>query len=84
MKTSPSLIEVWQKGPEQWVVAVVHIRGEPSTHVQAVEKLGLSVTRTFSLTHTMAVRGPARSVLSLLDQGWVEKVELDQTIKATD
>jgi len=82
VKVSRSLVEVWQQNPEQWVVAIVHIRGEPSTHVQAVEKLGLSVTRTFRLTHTMAVRGPARSVLSLLDQGWVEKVELDQPVKA--
>jgi hypothetical protein len=81
VKASRSLVEVWHQNPEQWVAAVVHIRGEPGAHASDVEKLGLSVTRTFHLTHTMAVRGPARSVLSLLDQGWVEKVELDQPIK---
>jgi len=81
VKASRSLIEEWQQDPERRVAAVVHIRGEPGAHVPAVEKLGLSVTRTFRLTHTIAVRGSAQSVLSLLDLGWVEKVELDQTIK---
>ncbi len=84
MKASPSLIEVWRQSPEEWVAVVVHVRGEPGMHVQTMEGLGMSVTRTFRLTSTMAVRGTARSVLSLLDQGWVEKVELDQTIKAKD
>lgn len=81
MKVSPSLVEEWQQNPERPVAAVVHTRGEPNVHVSAVEELGLSVVRTFRLTHTMAVRGPARSMLSLLDQSWVDKVELDQTIR---
>jgi len=81
LKASRSLIEEWQQNPEQWVTAVVHTQGEPGAHVPAVEKLGLAVTRTFRLTHTMAIRGSARGMLLLLDQGWVEKVEPDQTVR---
>lgn len=84
VKANPSLIEVWRQGPDAPVAVIVHTRGEPGMHVQSVERLGLSVTRTFRLTSTMAARGPARSVLSLLDQPWVDKVELDQTITAKE
>ena len=80
MKTSPDLLRVLQEQLQAEAAVIVHVDGDPAQYVAAVEQLGLSVKRTFRLTRTIAVRGLAQDVLSLLEQSWVTKVELDQTI----
>ena len=80
MKASPDLLGVLH-GPSQAEVAViVHVDGDPTQYVTAIGQLGLSVARAFRLTQTIAARGVARDVLSLLEQPWVTKVEPDQII----
>ena len=80
MKAGPELVERWRRNPHSKVTVIVHVRDAPAQHVEALRELGLSVTRTFRLTKTMAAQGLASDVLDLLDMPWVEKVELDQTI----
>jgi hypothetical protein len=80
MKASPDLIQVWQADPQAEVAVIVHVEGDPGQYVAAVEQGTLSVVRTFRLTRTIAASGTARSVLELLDQSWVTKIELDQEI----
>jgi hypothetical protein len=80
VKASPDLIQAWQADPQAQVAVIVHLEDDPAQHVAAFEQHGLSVARTFRLTHTVAASGPARAVIELLDQSWVSKVELDQKI----
>lgn len=80
MKASPDLLRVLQEQSQAEIAVIVHVDGDPAQYVKAVGQLGLSVARTFRLTHTIAARGLARDVLALLDQPWVTKVEPDQTI----
>jgi hypothetical protein len=80
MKVSPDLLRVLQEQSQSQVAVIVHVDGDPAQYVTSLGELGLSVARAFRLTRTIAARGLARDVLSLLDQSWVTKVELDQTI----
>jgi hypothetical protein len=80
MKASPDLLRVLQRQSQTEMAVIVHVDGDPAQYVTAIAQLGLSVVRAFRLTHTIAARGLAQDVLSLLDQSWVTKVEPDQTI----
>jgi hypothetical protein len=80
MKTSSDLLQVLKQGSQAEVAVIVHVDGDPAQYTFALEQQGLSIVRTFRLTNTIAARGLARDVLSLLDQPWVTKVERDQTI----
>lgn len=70
--------------PIQSVVSVSRQRGStaPKQYIQAMQALELTVERTFRLTQTMAVRGPAQHILELLESEWVTKIEPDQPITA--
>jgi hypothetical protein len=80
MKAGPDLVERWRRDPRSKVAVIVHVRDAPVQYVEGLRKAGLSVTRMFRLTKTIAAQGLAGDVLDLLDMPWVEKVELDQTI----
>lgn len=80
MKVGPDLLRVLQAQSQADVAVIVHVDGDPAQYATAIGQLGLSVVRTFRLTHTIAARGLARDVLALLDQPWVIRVEPDQTI----
>ncbi len=80
MKASPDLLRVWREQSQAKAAVIVHVDGDPTQYVTAIEQLGVSVVRTFRLTNTIAARGLARDVLSLLDQPWVIRIEADQTI----
>ena len=80
MKANPDLLRVLQKQSQAEVAVIVHVDGDPTQYVSSIGQFGLAVARAFRLTHTIAARGLAQDVLSLLEQPWVTKVELDQTI----
>ena len=82
MKAKPGLVEAWRDHPESEVSVILHVDGSADQYVGAVEARGLNVVRTFRLTNTIAARGAAGRLLSLLDEPWVQMVELDQTITA--
>jgi hypothetical protein len=80
MKASSDLLRALREQLQAQVAVIVHVDGDPTQYGAALEQLGMSVVRTFRLTNTVATRGLARDVLALLDQPWVTRVELDQTI----
>ena len=82
MKANPEWVAKWSQDPQARVAVIVHVHGDPQQHVEAVSEGGLSVTRTFRLTNTIAAAGPAHCALTLLDAPWVHKVEPDQRITA--
>ena len=80
MKISPDLLRVLQGQSQAEIAVIVHVDGDATQYVSPIGQFGLSVARAFRLTHTIAARGLAQDVYSLLEQPWVTKVELDQTI----
>jgi hypothetical protein len=80
MKASPDLLRVLQGQLQAKVAVIVHVDGDSAQYATMLEQLGMSVVRIFRLTNTVAVRGLAQDVVSLLDQSWVSKVEPDQTM----
>ncbi len=80
MKADPVLIQKWQQNPNDRVAVIIHVRGNPRRRAEAVREAGLTVSRTFRLTNTIAASGPAHGVLSLLDTPWVDRIEPDRTI----
>lgn len=82
MKTDTQWLEQWQANPQACVAVIVHVNGNPKQYIQAMQALELTVERTFRLTQTMAVRGPAQHILELLESEWVTKIEPDQPITA--
>jgi hypothetical protein len=80
MKAGSNLLRILKGQSQAEIAVIVHVDGDPAHYVTATERLGLSVTRTFRLTQTLAARGLAQDVQSLLEQPWVTKVEPDRTI----
>jgi hypothetical protein len=80
VKADADLIEAWEANPQVEVAVIVHVDGSPEQYRTALIDLGMQVDRVFRLTNTISARGPASSVLGLLQVSWVQKVELDQTI----
>jgi hypothetical protein len=80
MKVDPELERTLKRAPRAEVSVIVHVQGEPAQFRESIESLGLSVTRVFRLTNTLAVRGAASEVLQLSDRSWVVKIETDRQI----
>ena len=71
LKAGTDLIEAWKANPQAEAAVIVHVEGSPAQYTAG---------RVFRLTRTVSARGLAHSVLELLQEPWVQKVELDQTI----
>lgn len=82
MKVNTDLVEAWRERPCDEVAVIIHVEGSADQHLGAIEAHGISVVRAFRLTNTVAAKGAAGSVLNLLDEPWVQMVELDQQITA--
>jgi hypothetical protein len=80
MKVDPELEQALKDEPQANVAVIVHVQGDPAQYAGSVESLGLSVTRLFRLTNTLAVRGSALLVSRLADRPWVVKIESDRRI----
>ena len=80
MKIAADLLGACESDPEAQLSVIVHVSGPPAQYVDALTAHGVSVERVFRLTSTVAARGPARRVLDLLEEPWVDKIEHDQQI----
>jgi hypothetical protein len=80
MKAREDLMRMWREDPCARVSVIVHTLDAADQHVEGVESCGLSVARAFRLTNTIAASGLAQDVLNVLEEPWVARVELDQTI----
>jgi hypothetical protein len=80
LKANEDLIEAWRDRPNKEIAVIIHVDGPADQHVDVVEAHGISVVRAFRLTNTIAARGAAGQVLRLLDEPWVQMVEMDQTV----
>jgi hypothetical protein len=83
MKTSKNLIESWRADPAAEASVIVHVDGPASKYASKVAAYGLKVDRIFELTDTLSASGTGRAMLGLLEEPWVNRIELDQEIRAT-
>jgi hypothetical protein len=82
MKTSKELIESWRADPTVEVSVIIHVDGPAGRYVSQVVEHGLAVGRVFELTDTISASGTGSTVLGLLEEPWVNRIELDQEIRA--
>jgi hypothetical protein len=80
-QTSERLLALWRSQPERQFDGIVTVGTEPADCVNHIQHLNLTVRRTFALTRTLAVSGPARAFLLLHAQDWVVKIEEDQAVR---
>ena len=69
-----------QHDPQTQVDLIVRLPDDPGKHVRDLQSLGWTVRRTFSLTPSVAVQGPASASLALARQPWVLAIEEDKSV----
>ncbi|RME48064.1 MAG: hypothetical protein D6796_06825 [Caldilineae bacterium] len=77
---TPAYRQTLQADPRQTVAVIVTTADDPATHTDHLAALGLTVTRTFRLTATLAATGPAEAVLRLASEDWVVRIEPDRPV----
>lgn len=80
--TDPELLERLRQSPQQHVALIITVDGDPHLYESVVQALGLTVRRTFGLTHQMAVEGAAHGFEVLGRKSWVVKMEEDKPVRA--
>lgn len=76
----PDLQTKIQHDPQTQVDLIVRLADDPGKHVRDLQSLGWTVRRTFSLTPSVAVQGPASASLALARQPWVLAIEEDKSV----
>ncbi len=67
--------------PERSVALIIRTAGDPTPHLPRLAELGLQVGHQFRLVPGVSVAGRAAAALSLLNEGWVVKIEEDRPVK---
>lgn len=76
----PDLQTKVQHDPQTQVDLIVRLADDPGKRVRDLQSLGWTVRRTFSLTPSVAVQGPASASLALARQPWVLAIEEDKSV----
>ncbi len=76
----PALKAKVQNAPHATVDLIVRLADDPGKHVDELQSLGWTVRRTFSLTPSVAIQGPASACLALANQPWVTAIEEDKSV----
>ncbi|MBI4787699.1 MAG: hypothetical protein HY782_11700 [Chloroflexi bacterium] len=76
----PELAAKVEHAPNAPVDLIVRVKDDPSAHVHELESLGWIVRRTFSLTPSVAIKGPASASLALANKNWVLAIEEDKPV----
>lgn len=77
-------LQTLQANPHKTVDVIIRTNTNPSSQIDQVTRLGLSVTRTFSLIQAIAATGPASAVIALAAEPWVDSIEPDQSVQSTE
>ena len=78
----PALSEALRKQPGDVVDLIIHVSGDLSQRVEALEKRGVEIRRRFRLTGALGVRCTGRTALSLARSSWITKIEADGPVRA--
>ncbi len=80
VKIDPSLRRQLEAEPEGSVRLIVRLRDPPRDVMEQVASRGIEVRRRYRLMPAIAIAGPAKACLSLLDEPWVASVEMDHEV----
>ncbi len=81
-KIDPTWEHSLRTRPEAEVDVIVRTTSPPPDDPATWEERGLHLRTTFTLVPGVAVTGPAREVLKLLDEPWVIRIEPDREVRA--
>ncbi len=76
----PDLETKIQRDPQKPVDLIVRLADDPSKHLHDLQSLGWNIQRTFSLTPSVAIRGPAAACRPLANEPWVVSIEEDKPV----
>ncbi len=82
-KISAFFLASLREHPQALATVIIKTVPPVDEAVVALEKMGFTVTRTFSLIAAVAASGSAQSVIKLLDKPWVESIEPDAPVHTT-
>jgi hypothetical protein len=80
-QASEQLLGRWRAEPERPFDGIVAVAADPADYVAHLEQLDLTVRRRFNLTRTLAVSGPGRAFLALVQTDWVIRIEEDRPVR---
>lgn len=79
-KIDARLREQLEGDPKASVRLIVRLTDVPQDVEEQVARRGLQVRRRYRLISAMAIAGPAKACLSLLEEPWVASVEADHEV----
>jgi hypothetical protein len=79
-RIDPVLESRLRENPLNIVRVIVHASVDPSEVEERLQELDVTILHSFSLIRAVAVCCPARTVLILLQEPWVEAIEEDQQV----
>lgn len=79
---TPEFLERLQNSTDSSVSVIITVVSNPKSHVEALEKMGFEVNRTYSLRPMIAASGSPTIILALADEDWITKVEPDSEVRA--
>ena len=80
-KINPALEHQLKNMPNRSVDLIVRTADDAEPHLEWTKSVGLEVKQVYRLSPGMAVSGPGRAALKLVDQSWVVSIELDAQVK---
>ena len=81
-KIDPKLEQRLHDMPNRVVDLIVRTDGDPTPHLDWLAANDMEVKQQFRLSPGLAVSGPGREALRLLDQDWVVSIEQDEGVRA--
>ncbi len=77
-----ALSKALREHPNDLVDLIIHVSGDLSQRVQALEKRNVEVRRRFRLTGAIGIRCTGKTALSLARSSWITKIEADGPVRA--
>ena len=79
---NPKLEQRLHDMPNRVADVIVRTDGDPTLHLDWLTANDIEVKQQFRLQPGLAVSGPGRDLLKLLDQDWVVSIEADEGVRA--
>lgn len=81
-KINAALEQQFKQAPDQAFDLIVRTSGDVRPHLDWLAGAGFKVKQQFRISPGVAVTGPGRAALALLEQPWVVSVEADAPVRA--
>jgi hypothetical protein len=79
-KIPARLRQEMESNPDKTFDVILHVTQVDDERVSAIERAGCSVRHKTTIIPCVSVTAPGRTILSLLGESWLVKVEPDQPV----